>query len=59
VAYAVCTAIGLDANTASSDYIQVYDGKKKTLLDSLERVKEASTRILREVAISPAPKSLS
>ncbi len=35
VAYVVCQGIGLDVNTASSDYIQLYDGDKKTLMVSL------------------------
>ena len=35
VAFVVCHAIGLDVNSASSDYIQLYDGDKKTLMASL------------------------
>ena len=31
---------------ASSDYIQLYDGKKETLLGSLERIKEAAGEII-------------
>jgi len=37
VAYVVCQGIGLDANTTSSDYIQLYDGDKKTLMQWIQR----------------------
>jgi antirestriction protein ArdC len=46
VAYVVCQGIGLDVNTASSDYIQLYDGDKKTLMQSLERIQRTAAEIL-------------
>ena len=49
VAYVVCLGIGLDANTASSDYIQLYNGNKKTLMDSLERIQRTAGEILEAV----------
>ena len=49
VAYVVCEGIGLDVNTASSDYIRLYDGDKKTLMASLERIQEAAAEILEAV----------
>lgn len=49
VAYVVCQGIGLDVNTASSDYIQLYDGNKKTLLASLERIQRTAAEILEGV----------
>lgn len=49
VAFVVCHGIGLDVNTASSDYIQLYDGNKKTLLQSLERIQQTATEILAAV----------
>ena len=49
VAFAVCQAVGLDTNTASSDYIQLYDGKKETLLASLQRIKETAGEIIEAV----------
>jgi hypothetical protein len=49
VSFVVCKAVGLDTNTASSDYIQLYNGKKETLMESLERIREASGKILWEV----------
>jgi len=54
VAYVVCQGIGLDVNTASSDYIRLYDGDKKTLMASLERIQRAATEILEAVTDEPA-----
>jgi len=49
VAYVVCQGIGLDVNTSSSDYIQLYDGDKKTLMESLERIQRTAAEILEAV----------
>jgi len=49
VAYVVCQGIGLDANTASSDYIQLYNGDKKTLITSLERIQRTAAEVLEAV----------
>lgn len=49
VAFVVCQGIGLDVNTAGSDYIQLYDGDKKTLLESLERIQQTAADILAAV----------
>lgn len=46
VAFAVCQGIGLDTNTAASDYIQLYRGDKERLLASLERIRTAAHEIL-------------
>jgi hypothetical protein len=46
VAFVVCHAIGLNTGTAAQDYIQLYNGGSATLLESLEHVRLASTRIL-------------
>ena len=46
VAFVVSQAIGLETNKASSDYIQLYDGKKETLLDSLECIQATASMIL-------------
>jgi antirestriction protein ArdC len=46
VAFVVCHGVGLDASSASSDYIQLYDGDKKTLLQSLERIQRTAAEIL-------------
>jgi len=54
VAYVVCQGIGLDVNTASSDYIQLYDGNRKTLIASLERIQRTAAEILEAVMGEPA-----
>jgi len=54
VAYVVCQGIGLDVNTASSDYIQLYDGDRKTLMASLERIQRTAAEILEGVTDEPA-----
>jgi hypothetical protein len=46
VAFVVCHAIGLETGTASEDYIQIYNGDAKLLLDCLERVRSAASQIL-------------
>ncbi len=46
IAYVVSNAIGLNTNTDSSDYIQLYQGDKDTLLDSIERIRGISGTIL-------------
>jgi len=46
VAFVVCHGIGLDVSSASSDYIQLYNGDKKTLLESLGRIQRTATEIL-------------
>ena len=49
VAFVVCQAVGLETNTAASDYIQLYDGKKETLLESLERIQQTAVQIINQV----------
>ena len=49
VAFVVCHGIGLDVNTASSDYIQLYNGDKETLMQSLERIQRTAAEILEAV----------
>lgn len=46
VAYIVCQSIGLDANSAFQDYIQLYNGDKETLMKSFERIQNTSSKIL-------------
>lgn len=50
-AFVVAQAIGLDTGTASQDYIQLYHGDAKLLLESLEVVQRTAAIILG--AISP------
>ena len=49
VAFVVCHGIGLDVNSASSDYIQLYSGDKKTLMTSLERIQRTAAEILETI----------
>ncbi len=49
VAFVVCQAVGLDTNTAASDYIQLYQGDKDTLLASLERIQRTAATIIHGV----------
>lgn len=55
VAYVVCQAVGLDTNTASSDYIQLHSGDKATLAESLGFVQQTAAEIL--TAILPADRA--
>lgn len=49
VAFVVCHGIGLDVNSASSYYIQLYNGDKETLMKSLERTQRTAAEILEAV----------
>jgi hypothetical protein len=51
VAFVVCHAVGLNTNSAGSDYIQLYNGDKKTLIESLERIQKTASEILEAVMI--------
>jgi len=46
IAYIVCEAIGLETKTASSDYIALYEGKKDTLAESLQRIQQTASMII-------------
>lgn len=46
VAFVVSQAVGLDAATASADYIQLYKGDKKLLTESLDSIRKAAGIIL-------------
>lgn len=54
VAFVVCEAVGLETNVAASDYIQLYDGNKDTLLAALERVQQTAAVIIRGLAVPAA-----
>jgi hypothetical protein len=49
VAFAVCQAVGLNSNSSASDYIQLYDGDKETLIESFERIQQTAGKIIRGV----------
>ncbi|TWT51724.1 hypothetical protein KOR42_34110 [Thalassoglobus neptunius] len=46
VAFTVCNGIGLETGSASSDYIQLYNGSNETLLESLHHIRDCAARIL-------------
>jgi len=46
VAFVVCSAIGLDTGTAAQDYLGLYGGDSKLLLESLEYVQATASRFL-------------
>ncbi len=46
VAYVVCQAIGLDANSASADYVQLWGGDAKTVTASLKRIQRTAAEII-------------
>jgi hypothetical protein len=50
VAYVVSSAIGLDANSSSSDYIQLHAGDKATLAESLGFIQHTAALILEAIA---------
>jgi len=52
VAFAVCSGLGLDCGSSSSDYIGLYDGNADTLMASLEIVQKTACQILD--ALTPA-----
>jgi antirestriction protein ArdC len=54
VAFVVSSAIGLDTNTSSSDYIQLHAGDKNILSESLALIQQTANEILR--AIEPESK---
>ena len=52
VSFVVRQAIGLDANGAAADYIQLYDGSKDTLAASLDRIQHAATAIIEAITVT-------
>jgi len=56
VAYVVCRAVGLDCSTRASDYIQLWQGDNKILLQSLEKIRSVSSTILMELDTFAQPK---
>jgi antirestriction protein ArdC len=45
-AFVVCHAIGLETGSAASDYIQLWNGDKETLTDSLAYIQKAASQML-------------
>lgn len=55
VAFVVSSAIGLDVNSSSSDYIQLHSGDQATLAESLAFIQQTAAAILRAIAGPEAP----
>ena len=53
VAYVVCSAIGLETGTAAQDYLDLYGGDSKLLLESLEHVQFTASCILDAIELRP------
>lgn len=49
VAFIVCVAVGIDTKTASSDYIQLYQGDRQTLTASLARIHQTATGMIASI----------
>jgi hypothetical protein len=45
----VCHAIGLETNSASQDYIQLYQGDAELLTNTLEHIQKAASHILQAI----------
>jgi len=54
VAFVVSSAIGLDVNTAFSDYVQLHGGDKATLAESLAVIQQTAAAILQAIEPSEA-----
>ncbi len=54
MAYVVSKACGLDPSTRSADYIQLYDGDKEVLMESLDFIQKTATFILTELDTAAA-----
>ncbi len=46
VAYAVCRWAGIDCSTRAADYIQLYAGNEKLLLQSLELIRDVAAKVI-------------
>ncbi len=49
VAFVVCRAVGLECSTRASDYIQLWNGDEKVLLQSLELIRTVSAKIISQL----------
>lgn len=49
MAYVVCRWVGIDCSTRAADYIQLWNGDEKVLMQSLELIRDVATTILAEL----------
>ncbi|MFO0941570.1 MAG: ArdC family protein [Pirellulales bacterium] len=52
VAYVVCRWAGLECSTKASDYIQLWNGDEKVLLQSLELIRNVASQIISELDVA-------
>ncbi|MHC4118465.1 MAG: ArdC-like ssDNA-binding domain-containing protein [Planctomycetota bacterium] len=57
VAFVVCHGIGLDTDSASGDYIQLYNGDKETLMQSLERIQRTAAEVLGAIMVTESERA--
>jgi antirestriction protein ArdC len=55
VAFVVCSAIGLETGTAAQDYVGLYGGDSKLLLESLQFIQQTANRILTAITLDNSP----
>jgi antirestriction protein ArdC len=53
VACVLCRYAGLDSGTAHSDYIQLYQGGKESLTDSLDAIQKTASEIIESMSQEP------
>jgi len=53
VAFVVCQAVGLGARGSSTDYIHLFNGDRKTLMASLERIRRTAVEIIGGITKEP------
>lgn len=58
VAFVVCKSIGLETSTRASDYIQLWNGDEKVLLQSLEHIRTVAAKILSELNADTSSKEV-
>ncbi len=58
VAYAVSRWAGLECSTAASDYIQLYSGDERVLMQSLELIRDVSCTIITELEDASSEKEV-
>lgn len=51
VAYAVCRWAGLECSTRAADYIQLYAGDEKLLLQSLELIRDVAAKVITALSL--------
>jgi hypothetical protein len=54
----VCKSIGLETSTKASDYIQLWNGDEKVLLQSLEHIRTVAAKILSELNADTSSKEV-